>query len=114
MSASGKLAPVPVRLSKDGPDRLVIEWDDGHRSVYDWQHLRANCPCAGCREDKGQPPDPFHILKPAELLPLKPTAIEAVGRYAYRIAWSDGHDAGIFTLEHLRALCQCAQCQSES
>ncbi len=37
-------APVPVRLSKDGPDRLAIEWDDGHRSVFDWQHLRSHCP----------------------------------------------------------------------
>src|SRR5262249_39231416 len=66
MSASGATAPVPLRLSKDGPDRLVIEWDDGHRSVYEWQHLRAHCPCAGCREEREQPPDPFHILKPAE------------------------------------------------
>jgi DUF971 family protein len=29
-----------------------------------------------------------------------------VGRYAYKIVWSDGHDTGIFTLEHLRALCE--------
>jgi DUF971 family protein len=103
-------APLPVRLSKDGPDRLVIEWDDGHRGVYEWQHLRANCPCAGCREEREHPPDPFRILKPNELVPLKPTKIEPVGRYAYRIAWSDGHDSGIFTLEHLRALCQCPEC----
>src|SRR5258708_27286895 len=103
-------APVPVRLGKDGPDRLLIEWDDGHRSVYEWKQLRANCRCAGCREEKEQPPDPFRILKPAELAPLTPTKIEPVGRYAYRITWSDGHDTGIFTLEHLRALCQCAQC----
>jgi DUF971 family protein len=34
-----------------------------------------------------------------------------VGRYAYKIVWSDGHDSGIFTLEHLRALCSCAECQ---
>jgi DUF971 family protein len=111
MAPSGKAAPVPVRLSRDGPDRLAIEWDDGHRSVYEWQHLRANCPCASCREEKEQPPDPFRILKPSELVPLKPTEIEPVGRYAYRITWSDGHDTGIFTLEHLRALCQCPQCQ---
>ncbi len=34
-----------------------------------------------------------------------------VGRYAYKITWSDGHDTGIFTLEHLRALCECPECQ---
>jgi DUF971 family protein len=29
-----------------------------------------------------------------------------VGRCAYKVVWSDGHDAGIFTLEHLRQLCE--------
>jgi DUF971 family protein len=30
-----------------------------------------------------------------------------IGRYAYKIVWSDGHDTGIFTLEQLRELCRC-------
>ena len=94
----------PVALKKEGEDRLVIEWNDGHRSVYPWTHLRTHCPCAGCREERLQPPDPFRILKPSELVPLKPVKIEPVGTYAYRITWSDGHDAGLFTLENLRAL----------
>jgi DUF971 family protein len=29
-----------------------------------------------------------------------------VGRYAYKIVWNDGHDAGIYTLDHLRELCR--------
>jgi DUF971 family protein len=33
-----------------------------------------------------------------------------VGRYAYKIAWNDGHDTGIYTLQYLRSLCQCPQC----
>ena len=33
-----------------------------------------------------------------------PLAIEPIGFYAYRIVWSDGHDSGLFTLEHLREL----------
>jgi len=110
MSASGAAPLLPLRLSKDGPDRLAIEWNDGHRTVYDWTHLRANCPCAGCREEKEKPADPFHILKPTELEPLKATNIQPVGRYAYKITWSDGHDTGIYTLELLRTLCQCPQC----
>jgi DUF971 family protein len=112
--ASEPGAPVPVALSKEGTDRLVIKWSDGHRSVFAWGHLRANCPCAGCREEKAKPPDPFRILKPDELVPrppLAPVAVTPVGRYAYKITWNDGHDTGIFTLENLRALCQCPQCQ---
>lgn len=101
----------PVGLKKEGDDRLIIEWSDGHRSEYLWTHLRNNCPCAGCREERLLPPDPFRVLKPNELVPLKPVSIAPVGYYAYRIVWSDGHDAGLFTLEHLRELCQCPQCR---
>ena len=109
MAAPGPFTP--VSLSKDGPDRLVIEWNDGHRSVYAWKHLRGHCPCAGCREEREKPPDPFRVLKPSELAPLAPVGMPRVGRYAYKIVWSDGHDAGIYTLEHLRSLCQCEVCQ---
>jgi DUF971 family protein len=108
MSVPGPL--MPVALGKEGDDRLVIQWNDGHRAVYFWTYLRKECPCAGCREERQKPPDPFHVLKPSELAPLKPLRIEPVGRYAYKITWSDGHDSGIFTLEHLRALCQCPEC----
>ena len=114
MSAPGPEALTPASVSRDGPDRLVIVWTDGHRSVYTWRHLRDNCPCAGCREERVQPPDPFRILKPNELVPLAPVAMAPVGRYAYKITWSDGHDTGLFTLEHLRALCQCPQCAAQS
>jgi DUF971 family protein len=102
----------PLALHKDGPDRLVIEWNDGHRAVYTWKHLRVSCPCAGCREEREKPPDPFRILKPSELTPLAPVSMPPVGRYAYKIVWSDGHDSGIYTLEHLRSLCECPTCAS--
>jgi DUF971 family protein len=111
MPASGSGPLLPVSLRKEGDDRLVIDWNDGHRGVVTWQHLRDNCPCAGCREQREKPPDPFRILKPNELVPLRPVAMKPVGRYAYQITWSDGHDSGIFTLEQLRALCQCDACR---
>ncbi len=111
MSQTPSEPPFPVALSKDGPDRLIIDWNDGHHSVYTWKHLRDNCPCAGCREEHGKPADPFHLLQPSELVPLKPVSMPRVGRYAYKIVWSDGHDTGLYTLEHLRQLCQCPQCQ---
>jgi len=94
----------PLSLAREGDDKLVITWSDGLRSVYTWTQLRANCPCAGCNEERVKPADPFHILKPSELVPLKPVSMTPVGHYAYKIVWSDGHDSGIFTLEHLRQL----------
>jgi DUF971 family protein len=111
MSQTGSGPLFPVALSKDGPDRLIIDWNDGHRSIYSWRHLRDNCPCAGCRDEHSKPTDPFRLLQPADLVPLAPVSMPRVGRYAYKIVWSDGHDTGIYTLEHLRQLCQCAQCR---
>jgi len=113
MSAPASENARPMALSKEEPDRLVIKWSDGHRSIYTWEHLRDNCPCAGCRGEFGQPPDPFRILKPSELSPrppLAPVEIAPVGNYAYKIVWNDGHDTGLFTLEYLRQLCQCSIC----
>ena len=104
----------PLALRKEGDDRLLIDWSDGHHSVHTWQKLRANCPCAGCRDEREKPPDPFRILKPAELAPLKPVGVTPVGQYAYKITWSDGHDTGLFTLEHLRQLCECDQCKKRT
>ena len=66
--------------------------------------------CAGCREEREKPPDPFRILKPEELVPLAPVSMTPVGYYAYKITWSDGHDTGLYTLENLRELCQCPEC----
>lgn len=101
----------PIALRKEGDDRLLINWSDGHHSVHTWHKLRENCPCAGCRDEREKPADPFRILKPAELAPLKPVGITPIGQYAYKITWSDGHDTGLFTLEHLRQLCECDQCK---
>jgi DUF971 family protein len=104
----------PTALRKEGDDRLVIDWSDGHQSVHSWNRLRAECPCATCREERLKPPDPFRILSPGEVSagPLRPVAVEPLGHYAYKITWSDGHDSGIFTLENLRGLCECPACKS--
>ena len=70
--------------------------------------LRSVCPCATCREKRAQPPEPAKGLLPvlslAEARPLAILGMKPVGNYAYSIAFSDGHDTGIFTLEFLRKL----------
>jgi len=110
MAPSEPESLTPTALRKDGPDHFVIEWNDGHHSVYTWRHLRANCPCASCREEKEQPANPLRVLKPGELLAPTAVSMPRVGRYAYKIVWNDGHDTGIYTLQYLRSLCQCPQC----
>jgi DUF971 family protein len=44
------------------------------------------------------------VLSAAEARPLKVEGMRPVGNYAYAIAFSDGHDTGIYTLEFLREL----------
>jgi DUF971 family protein len=91
---------------------MTIMWTDGHESHYPLEHLRANCPCATCRESKpaAAPANPFPMFKPAARL----TNAESVGRYAVRLLWADGHSSGIYSFEHLRDICPCAECRKVS
>ena len=97
----------PVKIELRGEDRLLIEWDDGQRREYPFRELRESCPCATCREKRAKPPEPsglLRVLSSAEAQPLKILGMKPVGNYAYSIAFSDGHDTGIFTLELLSQL----------
>jgi DUF971 family protein len=97
----------PSKLELRGGDRLFIEWSDGQKHEITIGHLRKSCPCATCREQRAKPPQPsggLNVLSLAEARPLKILGMKPVGNYAYSIAFSDGHDTGIFTLEFLREL----------
>lgn len=97
----------PKELKLAAPDRLRIVWNDGAAREYPIRELRERCPCATCREQRAAPPRPpteLTVLSPAETEPLRITAMHPVGRYAYSIHFSDGHDTGIYTLELLREL----------
>jgi DUF971 family protein len=95
----------PISLKREG-EGLKIVWNDGVATFATWRHLRNNCPCAGCIEERAKPPDPFRILSEQELAagPPQPAAMRSVGHYAYQITWNDGHSTGIYTLENLRIL----------
>ena len=100
----------PTNLALDDDGTLLITWDDGREDHFAARLLREKCPCATCREKRkgaAEPPaNPFELpVVTAE--ETQPTAIQGmipVGNYAYTIAFSDGHDTGIFTLELLREL----------
>ena len=97
--------PTTLKLLDDG--RLEIAWSDGQVRRYAVRELRAECPCATCRERRTAPPPPsttLPVLSSAELEPLRITSMRPTGRYAYAIHFSDGHDSGIYTLELLHML----------
>jgi ATP-binding protein involved in chromosome partitioning len=91
----------PVGIAQAGPDQLRIDWKDGARSLYAVRALRLACRCAVCVEEMtGRP------LLRGEDVPedVRPVRISPVGRYGVQIAWTDGHDTGIYTFEYLRSL----------
>lgn len=94
------IEPVAIRLDKPAK-QLVVEWADGVRTAYPWSLLRAHCPSAGERLAR-ENPDPLAVISrvpSSEIVEAK-----LVGGYAINFTWSDGHSAGIYTWEYLRAL----------
>ncbi len=94
----------PKQLERFPNGEIGIVWQDGHESYYGGHYLRCACACASCIEetsgrklldDRGVPGD------------VRAREIHAVGNYAISILWSDGHDMGIYSFEHLRKLCPC-------
>ena len=99
--------PAPIDMKTTEDQKLLITWDDGHVSEYHFRFLRGSCPCAECVDEiSGK-----RVVYPHQV-PEKIRPVEAVpvGRYAYQIFWSDGHNTGIYTYTYLREICQCKAC----
>ncbi len=108
------MKPVSITANRQKKEFTVI-WDDDHVSLYPFSLLRAGCPCAECRggHDKmGDTPDPSVFSRE---LPDSPatriTTVLPVGSYGITPVWEDGHDAGIYKWDYLRALCPCGECR---
>ena len=96
----------PTSLELREGNKVASAWSDNQLREYAVRELRDKCPCATCREKRGQaaPPSLLPVLSLAETQPLKITEFKPIGNYAYSIGFSDGHDTGIYTLEFLREL----------
>lgn len=99
------MTPTPVSLRGDA-DALEIGWSDGVIHRLPWKLLRDRCPCATCRTAiiEPQPSSMLPVLSLAEAQPLRGRAMKPVGNYAYAIDFTDGHNSGIYTFDHLRQL----------
>ncbi len=109
---------VPVEIKRLESKGIAITWSDGSRAEIASDTLRRNCPCAGCREMRGDTSHAKPLTTPAQ--PLKPrglaiidsslaeqTALKqiwVVGQYALGMTWGDGHNTGIYTFDLLREL----------
>lgn len=110
--ANGTGKPAPVAPAPDGvPDRLtlldhdqaglVLHWADGKEQRFAPRDLRIACQCAKCRDEMTG----NSLLAPDTVpLGIAITRIWSVGNYALGMAFSDGHDTGIYTFGQLREI----------
>jgi ATP-binding protein involved in chromosome partitioning len=80
---------------------LTFGWGDGRAQRLSPRDLRIACRCAKCRDEvTGK-----RLLDPATVsLDIAVTRIWSVGNYALGLAFSDGHDTGIYTYKQLHAM----------
>ncbi len=108
MKSSRSIDPKDIDVSLS--TGVTIEWGDGHRSEYTLPYLRSKCPCATCTSGVHRPAGPASPFQLYQKV-LKMEGVEPVGGYALQFRWNDGHSSGIYSFEHLRGICPCAQCQ---
>lgn len=111
--------PLDVKIHVKTNAGVDITWADGHVSHYDFEYLRKECPCATCNDEREKKSQMDSKTPSSPALPMfkaKPraTAATRVGNYAIQISFSDGHSTGIYSWDHLRALCRCPFCVSVS
>lgn len=78
---------------------ITVHWKDGSQNMYALLDLRIDCPCANCRGGHGIKDRKNRTT--GNIKDIKLISWKKVGRYALRLTWSDGHDAGIYTLDGL-------------
>lgn len=104
-SAGDPYQPLSIEVSNQD-QVLEVQWADGHRSVYPLFGLRKNCPCVACRgghSEMGKYDMGFFFMDPPRRYEI--TKLEPIGKHALRITWDDGHNAGMYQWELLRAFC---------
>ena len=99
------IQPGDIEVVRD--TELRIRWSDAGLSVIPLAQLRKACPCAACAAERDQAARralPLVQDSAAQRAMAIVANAELVGRYALRVVWKDGHDAGIYDFGLLRSL----------
>lgn len=97
MSMSKKNLPTPVEIKLHQASRLVeIHFDNGMECQLSCEFLRVYSPSAEVR-GHGAGQEVLQVGKENVSI----LAIEAVGHYAIKIVFSDGHDTGLYSWDYL-------------
>ena len=91
------MTPTTIKLKK-ASNVLVLGYPDGEHTL-EAEYLRVMSPSA---EVRGHSPDQAQLQ--VGKLHVKLTGVEAVGHYALKLIFDDGHDSGLYTWDYLRDL----------
>lgn len=105
----------PIEIKRLEGRAMQISWSDGSQNTLSSTKLRQSCPCAQCRENRGEgshaaplgSPHKRSLLRVIEASSEEETNlvnIWSIGNYAIGIQWGDGHDSGIYTYAYLHEL----------
>ena len=90
--------PTEIRV-KRAERRLEIDFEDGTRFSLPAEYLRVESPSA---EVQGHGPGQRTLVAGKANVGIR--AVEAVGNYALRILFDDGHETGIYSWSYLHQL----------
>ena len=92
--------PIPTEIRLRRSSRLLeVSFSDGTRYQLPFEYLRVHSPSA---EVKGHGPGQEVLVLGKENVGIK--AVEAVGQYAVKLVFDDGHDTGLYTWKYLAEL----------
>jgi DUF971 family protein len=93
------MADAPTNIRAHQADQVLeLAWEAGPAVRLPYRYLRAECPCASCRNEwTGE-----RILDPNTIrADLRMENMEPIGNYAVRFGWNDGHSSGLYTWDVL-------------
>lgn len=92
--------PTPLEIKLRTRSQLLeVVFDDGARYELPFEYLRVNSPSA---EVKGHGPGQEVLVTGKQNVRVR--AVEAVGQYAVKLVFDDGHDTGLYTWKYLYEL----------
>ena len=90
--------PVEIRLRRQSRV-LEVSFDDGSRFALPFEFLRVHSPSA---EVKGHGPGQETLVLGKQSVGIRD--VEAIGQYAVRLVFDDGHGSGLYTWTYLHEL----------
>ena len=88
------------KIYKDNKSNLVVKWDDGEESQFNYFWLRDNCPTA---HDKDSNHRMFNILEVSENLAVQDFQLTGDGKL--EVKWNEGNHTSFYDLKWLRENC---------